>query len=94
MRSGQREGSLGVIKSGAQPIGRAMAEGTIRWEAGAHVIGVRGLLERRQMAAGALRRRGCKSTGGVTLRTLQGGVGPRQCKLGHGVVIEAGRQPR
>ena len=57
MRSGQGESRLGMIETGAQPVGGAVAEGAIRRQTRSYVVRIGGLLESREMAARASRRR-------------------------------------
>ena len=93
VRAGQRKRSLGVIKDRPQPVGGAVADGAVGREACRHVIGVRGLLECRQVAAGAQRRRRRKHSTGVALRALQRGVRSRQREFRHRGVVERRGQP-
>lgn len=68
VRAGQRERRLGMLKAGAQPVRGAVTYGTICGKARRHMVRIRGLLERREMAGGTLRRRAGKFATDVALR--------------------------
>jgi hypothetical protein len=91
MRSGQGECRLGVIENGAQPVGRAVAEGAIRRQARSYVVRIGGLLESREMAARASRRRAGEITGRVALRALERSMRSRQRKNCLGMVETCAR---
>jgi len=91
MRSGQAECRLGVIENGAQPVGRAVAEGAVRRQTRSYVVRIGGLLESREMAPRASRWRAGEIAGRVALRTLDGSMRSHQRKNGLGMVETCAR---
>ena len=88
VEAGEREQSLGVIKGSVQPGGRAVADRTIRGEAGGNVIGICGGLERCAVATVASRGRGRKRSGLVALGAGQANVRAGERKFRHRRVVE------
>ena len=93
VRACERKRCLVVIETSVQPAGRIVALLASLREAAAHMIGIGGALEIRQMAAHTLHRRAGEVAARVALRALQGHVRSGQWKR-RLVVIEGCRQPR
>ena len=92
MRSSQWESSLVVIEGRRPPSGGGVARIAGLREPARHMVGIRGFVEIRYVATGALSRCACKLID-VALRALQRDVRPGQRELRGGIVIELRTRP-
>lgn len=91
--SAQRESRRCVVERGASPVRSGVAKGTILWEAGRRVTGVRCAVIAVQMTGRTIGWSACKTVVGMALSAANARVGSCQCKLGCRGMIEFGSTP-